>query len=113
MSVAARPWRPAVTAVVSAVAIVLAVGLAVPAAARPAILGAGSASAIAGSYLVKLKDTASVRAHGIAARARALSNAHQGRLGRVWSRALTGFSVDMGEADATQLAGEPDVEYVE
>src|SRR5262245_28643163 len=60
---------------------------------QPHIRGAGSRSAIPGSYLVKLKDTATVRRHGLAARARGLAGAHGGKLGHVWDRALHGFSV--------------------
>lgn len=100
---------------VLAVAAVLAVGAVVPASADPvpAIRGAGSRSAIPGSYLVKLKDTAPVRAAGIGARAQALSNGHHGKVGHLWNSAMHGFSVTMSEQDARKLAADPDVAYVE
>jgi hypothetical protein len=76
------------------------------------VRGAGSRSAIAGSYIVMLKDDASVRAHGVAARAGALGATHHGKVADTWA-ALPGFSIHMSEADAKQLAAEPDVAYVE
>jgi len=80
---------------------------------RPAIRGAGSASAIPGSYIVKLKDTPLMGARGVASRARTLSGGYHGQLGYVWERALHGFSVTMREGDAQRLAADPDVDYVE
>jgi hypothetical protein len=62
-----------------------------------AILGAESSSAIPDSYLVKLKNNASVRAMGIAVRAHALTNGHNGKIGHVWDSVLRGFSVTMSE----------------
>src|SRR5262245_31759944 len=97
-------------------ALLLAVpGWAAPAAPTPSprILGAASGVAIPGHYIVVLKDTASLRASGVAARARALTDEHNGRLGSVWQRTLRGFSVAMSETEATRLAADPQVAWVE
>jgi subtilisin family serine protease len=89
---------------------------AVSASASPtdhAILGAGSSAAIPDNYVVKLKDNTTVRTVGVAARARALTNGHNGKLGHVWESAIRGFAVTMSENDAKKLAADPDVEYVQ
>jgi subtilisin family serine protease len=57
-----------------------------------------------------LKDDASVRRAG---RARSLVSEHKGRLGHVYDRSGHGFSAAMSEAEATRLAADPDVAYVE
>src|SRR4051794_31629258 len=80
---------------------------------RPVIRGDGSPSAIPGSYLVKLKDTASVRGQGADQRARTLARAHRGTLGRVWRHAVHGFAATMTRDEALRLAAEPDVEFVQ
>src|SRR6185437_6211753 len=80
---------------------------AVSASASPtdhAILGAGSSAAIPDNYVVKLKDNTTVRTVGVAARARALTNGHNGKLGHVWESAIRGFAVTMSENDAKKLA---------
>src|SRR5262245_4789440 len=112
---AARP-TPALTAVV-AVAVVALISSTLTLAAsagppRPAIGGEGSPSAIPGSYVVTLKDTASLRSQGVGARARALSNTHRGTLRQVWQHALHGFAATMTRDKALRLAAEPDVESV-
>src|SRR5262245_7280754 len=97
-------------------ALLLAVpGWAAPASPKPSprILGADSGAAIPGRYIVVLKDTASLRAAGVATRARALAGEHQGRLGAVWQRTLRGFSVAMSETEAKRLAADPEVAWVE
>jgi len=99
-----------------AAAVLLAVpGWAAPSspAPNPRILGAGSGAAIPGRYIVVLKDTASLRAAGVAARARTLADQHNGRLRAVWQRTLHGFSVAMSEAEAKRLAADPSVAWVE
>jgi subtilisin family serine protease len=106
----------AVTGVIAVAAAVLINSVVTLAAAagpsRPVILGEGSPSAIPGSYVVKLKDTASLRSQGVGARARALSDAHRGTLRQVWQHALHGFAATMTRDEALQLAAEPDVESV-
>lgn len=80
--------------------------------AEAAIRGAESPTAIAGSYIVTLKDNASVRAVGVEERARSLADEHEGTLGHVYRRALHGFSVRMSERQARRLAAEPGVAEV-
>ncbi|WP_433271793.1 S8 family peptidase [Actinosynnema sp. CS-041913] len=70
------------------------------------ILSAGTAEAIPNSYLVKLKDFSTVRANSLAAR-------FGGRVDRIFSTALNGFSVTLSERAAKRLAADPAVDYVE
>ena len=88
---------------------------ALPAAAAPAgeILGAGSGAAIPGRYIVVLKDTAAMRRQGVGQRARALTRAHRGTLGAVYTGTPTGFAAAMSEAEAKRLATDPEVAWVE
>ncbi|MBW4717018.1 S8 family peptidase [Saccharothrix obliqua] len=83
---------------------VLAVGaLSTPAQAEGVVRHAGSASAVPGSYLVKLKDTAAVPA--VTSRIAGVD--------RVYSGAFHGFSAKLTDRAARRLAADPDVEYVE
>jgi subtilisin family serine protease len=114
MPTTSRAWRPVATAFLAIVALLLtgtASGSA--SASEGAIRGAGTPTAVDGSYIVALKDSASVREKGVTTSARALSDRHGGRLDRVFQRSLRGFSVDMSEQDAKKLAADPDVAYVE
>jgi subtilisin family serine protease len=109
----AVPWRLRIW--VLAMGLVLVAGsltLAVPASAAPRIGGAGSASAIPGRYIVMLKNTPTMRGSGLGARAARLATRHHGHVGSVWSRGMLGFTVSMNEAQAEQLAMEPDVATV-
>lgn len=84
-------------------AAVLALGAPVaPAQPEGAILPADNA--IAGSYVVVLRDGAS--AQHVAAR-------HGGTVGRVFTKALNGFEVSLGDRAARQLAADPAVAYVQ
>ncbi len=78
-----------------------------------AIRHSGSPAAIAGKYIVVLKDNASVRKKGIVPLARTLAVKHAGKLGYVYQRALRGFSAEMSETEARRLATDPDVDYIE
>ena len=111
---ARRTSAPAVVlAVAAAVLISSAATFAASAAPRrPVIRGDGSPAAIPGSYVVKLKDTASLRSQGVGARARALADAHGGTLRQVWQHAMHGFAATMTRDEASRLAAEPDVESV-
>jgi subtilisin family serine protease len=117
VSHASTTRRSAAAAALAIVATLLVgcTGPATPAfpAPSPGIVGAGSGAAIPGRYIVVLKDTASLRAVGVAARARALTVQHQGRLSSVYERTLSGFSVVMSEAAAKRLAADPEVAWVE
>jgi Subtilase family/Peptidase inhibitor I9 len=86
---------------------------AAPPPADPVILGANSGAAVAGQYIVKVKDSAALRSQGIAARARTLASGYHGKVGQVWDKALLGFAVSMSEAQARKLAADPDVAYVQ
>lgn len=88
-------------------------GPATASAAQGPIAGTGTPTAIAGSYIVTLKDTTTVRARGLAATARELTRGYGGTVGHVYQSALHGFSATMSESDARRLAARPDVAAVE
>jgi subtilisin family serine protease len=93
-------------------ATVAAVGLAVvtaaPASAAPEgqILGADSANAVDGSYIVVYKDSAKAEAKSTAA---SLGS----KVSHRYTKALTGFAASMSEQQAKQLAADPDVAFVQ
>jgi len=93
-------------------ATVAAVGLAVvtaaPASAAPEgqILGADSANAVDGSYIVVYKDSAKAEAKSTAA---SLGS----KVTHRYTKALTGFAATMSEQQAKQLAADPDVAFVQ
>ena len=104
-----KPYRiGTVAAVLSAI-----VGFGTPAVAAPLtgdIRQAGSATAIAGSYIVVLKDgsVATVRA-----KAASLADKYDGAVNEVYGKALRGFETTMSEKAAKRLAADPAVAYVE
>lgn len=73
------------------------------------ILGAGSADAIPGRYIVVLADGR----RSVPALARELAGRFRGEVADVYQSALRGFSVRMADADARRLAADPAVAYVE
>ncbi|MEV0676217.1 S8 family peptidase [Actinosynnema sp. NPDC050436] len=75
-------------------------------AAEGTVLSAGTAEAIPNSYLVKLKDFSTTSADSLAAR-------FGGRVDRIFSTALNGFSATLSERAAKRLAADPAVDYVE
>lgn len=79
-------------------------GNAVAAAQEGAILGAGGADAVPGSYIVVLKDGAT--AQSVTAR-------HGGTIARTFTAALRGFTGTMTELQAKRVAADPAVSYVE
>jgi subtilase family protein/peptidase inhibitor I9 len=79
---------------------------------EPAILGADAPTAIPGRYIIVLKSTPSLATSGVESRANALSREHHGTVTGVYEESMTGFSVAMSEADAKQLAAEPEVDFV-
>jgi subtilisin family serine protease len=102
-----RTW--ARLAGVTAVAALAAAGAqTVASAAEGAILGADSKQAIEGSYIVVLKDGASVRAEASEAKSE-----HDARITHTYKSALHGFSAKMSESEAKELAADPSVAYVE
>lgn len=98
----------AVTALVTA-------SLAGPATAAPTgnILGANSATAVANSYIVVLKDTSGLRSEGVPAAARRLAERNGGSIQFVYETALRGFATTMSESNARRLAAEASVDYVQ
>ncbi|NUT99433.1 MAG: S8 family peptidase [Saccharothrix sp.] len=85
----------------AAVAALVLGGLATPALAEGAVLHAGSPSAVPGSYIVKLKDTASMSTMD------RFSRTH------VYSGLFHGFATRLSAREARRLAADPAVEYVE
>jgi subtilisin family serine protease len=88
-----------------------AVGLAIvttaPAsAAEGQILGADSATAVDGSYIVVYKDSAAVEA-------KTTATSLGSKVTNQYSHALHGFAASMSETQAKQLAADPDVEFVQ
>jgi subtilisin family serine protease len=76
------------------------------------VLGADRSDAIAGQYIVVLKDGAMDRSRVDSISSR-LAARHSGRIGHVYSAALRGFSISLSETAAKRLAADPDVAYVE
>jgi subtilisin family serine protease len=79
---------------------------------------AGSANAVAGSYIVVLKDSAVAtpgvaRATATRSKARSLTRAYGGAISQVYGSALTGYAARMSESTAKRLAADPAVAYVE
>ncbi len=105
------------TAGVLTTATLVALNLAGPSAASAAPPGddirpAGT-TAVAGSYIVVLKNTAALQRDGVDATARGLTRTHGGAIGHTFRHALRGFEVSLGEAAARRLAASPAVEYVQ
>jgi subtilisin family serine protease len=92
----------------------------VPAAAAPAtgqIRLAGTADAVAGSYIVVLKATAvkttTSRVAAVGDESADLARDYGARVRRTFGAALDGFEATMSEAAAKRLAADPSVAYVE
>ena len=93
----------------------------VPASAAPAtgeILHAGGATAVSGSYIVVLKDTAvggraGTRQATVKSTAGALADRYGAKVQDVWGDALNGFSAQLSDRAAKRLAADPSVAYVE
>ncbi len=83
------------------------------AAAEGTIRGAGSDKAVANSYVVVLKDSATVRSQGSNTTAKALATQHRGKVTFVYDSALRGFATTMSEADAKRLAADSRVDFVQ
>jgi subtilisin family serine protease len=99
--------RIAALGLAGAAAVGLAVIATAPAgAAEGQVLGAGSPTAIEGSYIVKFKD-------GIAARADSTAAKYGGTVKRTFSAAMHGFAASMSEQEAKFLAADPSVEFVQ
>ncbi|MGQ4381149.1 S8 family peptidase [Streptomyces sp. SAS_267] len=87
---------------------------ALPAQAAPAegtVLGAHSADAVPGSYIVTLKKNVGFKA--TAARGKSLVSPYGGTVRRTFTSALNGYTVHLTGAQARRLAADPDVATVE
>ncbi|WP_433053466.1 S8 family serine peptidase [Dactylosporangium sp. CS-033363] len=73
---------------------------------------AATEGGIRDSYIVVLKDTKATPAQ-VTDTADTLSKAHHGKVDRVFGKSLRGFSATLTEADAKQLANDPNVAYIE
>ncbi|MET8089999.1 S8 family serine peptidase [Micromonospora sp. NPDC005220] len=96
-----------------AAATVLAVGT--PAlAAEPVgvVRAAGGATAVPGSYIVVLKDSAVARDR-VGDTAKRLSGRHGGTVARTYGAALRGFEAKVSASAAARIAADPAVAYVE
>nr|MDT0663390.1 S8 family peptidase [Micromonospora sp. DSM 115978] len=110
-----------------ALGVFVAVATGVVATAGPAVAAptgdiryADSPTAIAGSYIVVLKDSAvgaragtTLAATVVPTRAKTLTTRYGGSVARVYGAAVNGFEAKMSAAAARRLAASPDVAYVE
>ncbi|MFY0408498.1 S8 family peptidase [Solicola sp. PLA-1-18] len=106
------PVNRARAAAVAATALVLAVPAVAQAASGPDVaplVGASSAQAIDGRYVVVLKDGETADARALAARSRGLG----GTVTRQFDSALTGFAAKLDDADLATLRKDPRVDYVQ
>jgi subtilisin family serine protease len=92
----------------AAVAALTALGATPASAQEGAIVDAGGADAISGSYIVVLKDGTSV-----ADTAKSVTQRHGGTVKRTYNSAVNGFSGAMSEQQAKRVAADPAVAYVE
>lgn len=77
------------------------------------ILHARTPARMPGTYIVVLKNNAAVRRRGVHRSATDLAGKHRGSVEKVFTKVVKGFSAILGEGDASRLAAEADVAYVE
>lgn len=100
-----------ISAAVAAAAIGTA-GLAIPANANPAegtVVGANSAKAVKGSFIVTMKKSA-VKASS--AEGKSVVKKYDGKVKRTFTSAINGYSAQMSQSDAKELAADPSVDKV-
>jgi subtilisin family serine protease len=83
------------------------------AAAEGTIREAGTAAVVKDSYVVVLKDTATLRSRGVPSSVSTLVQRYGGKAGRTYSHALKGFEVSVGATAAKRFAADPAVAYVQ
>ncbi|NRQ32467.1 S8 family peptidase [Nonomuraea sp. NN258] len=103
--------RSAAIAALAVVATTAGFGQAAQAAPTDEIRYAGDPAAVAGSYIVVLKDA--VGANSVKATAGGLATRYGGHVKRTYQHALHGFAAEMSPAAAARLAADPAVAYVE
>ena len=117
-----RSRRAITLALLAAAATTATAAVAVPASAAPSgtIRLAGGPTAVPGSYIVVLKDSAvgaragaPSAAAAVSTRAASLTRGYGGSVARSFGTALNGFEASIGEAAAKRLAADPAVAYVE
>ncbi|GAA0803770.1 S8 family peptidase [Spirilliplanes yamanashiensis] len=117
-----RSRRAITLALLAAAATTATAAVAVPASAAPSgtIRLAGGPTAVPGSYIVVLKDSAVGARAGtpgaaaaVTTRAAGLTRGYGGSVARSFGTALNGFEATIGEAAARRLAADPAVAYVE
>jgi subtilisin family serine protease len=112
MSVPPIRRRLAAAAAVAAAAALTVVGQAAPAQAAPSVIKyAGAADAIAGSYIVVLKDGAVAKTKITAVTDR-LALKHRAKVQLRYGSAVRGFAATMSATQAKRLAADPSVAYV-
>ncbi|MFC8126693.1 S8 family peptidase [Streptomyces sp. NPDC057302] len=87
---------------------------ALPAQAAPAegtVIGAGSADAVQGSYLVTLKKDSGLKA--ASTQGKGLISGYGGSVRKTFKSALNGYTADLSAAEARRLAADPAVATVE
>ncbi|MFK0292229.1 S8 family peptidase [Streptomyces sp. NPDC090442] len=103
-----------IAAATAAVAAATTLGaLSLPAQAAPAqgaVVGAGAAEAVHGSYLVTLKPSAGLKS--ASADGRGLISSYGGTVRRTYTAALNGYAATLSEAQARRLAADPAVDRV-
>ncbi|GEB50116.1 MULTISPECIES: S8 family peptidase [Streptomyces] len=112
MAVTRRKVALGISAAVAAAAIGTVSAL--PATASPAegtVVGAHSAQAVKGSYIVTMKKSA-VSTKSAAAKGKSVINEHGGKVKRTFTAALNGYSAQMSEKEAKELAADPAVDKV-
>ncbi|MBW4717655.1 S8 family peptidase [Saccharothrix obliqua] len=104
--------RTAVLGLAAVSAAALAFGNAGVAAAEGQVLSADSPDAIAGSYIVALRDSASPRALSASA-ADSLVTRYGGQVRATWQDALNGFHAQLTAQQARRIAADPRVDFVQ
>jgi subtilisin family serine protease len=71
------------------------------------------ATAVAGSYVVVLKNTATLQRDGVDTTVHDLGRSYGGTVGHTYRHAIRGFEVSLSDTAARRLAASPAVEYVQ
>ncbi|WP_284575782.1 S8 family peptidase [Streptomyces sp. 2P-4] len=114
MSMRRTRRKAAAVGVTAVAALALGAAAALPASAadrapQGVIENAGAPGAVAGSYIVTLKDSA---ARSTAESGKAVARKYGATIDRTYSAALNGYSVEVSEAQARKLAADPAVKSV-
>src|SRR5689334_10399395 len=113
MYLTTRLWRRVTASVVVTLTAAGLCGITARAAsAEGKVIAAGAANAVAGQYVVALKQGTATSA-GVHALANELAARYDGSVGLRYSAALKGFSARISAANARRLAADPAVAFVE